>query len=73
MNELEDDGSCDKGCNGNGICKGGQCFCDKHHTGEKCDEDMKHPGVKAPLTFIFYGAALFLGLITGGFIAKIYN
>jgi len=25
------------------------------------------------LTFIFYGAALFLGLITGGFIAKIYN
>jgi hypothetical protein len=71
--KLDDDGSCEKGCSGNGICKGGVCFCDKYHTGDKCEESVAHPGVKAPMTFIFYGSALFLGLVTGGFVAKIYN
>ena len=71
--KLDDDGSCEGGCNGNGICKGGTCYCNKSYTGDKCNEDIAHPGVKAPMTFIFYGSALFLGLVTGGFVAKIYN
>ena len=25
------------------------------------------------MTYIFYSVALFLGLVTGGFVAKIYN
>lgn len=70
---LDDDGSCDAGCNKVGICFDKKCFCDKYHTGEKCENDLAHPGVKAPISFIFYGVALFLGLITGGFVAKIYN
>jgi hypothetical protein len=35
--------------------------------------DLAHPGVKATVSFIFYGVALFLGLVTGSFVAKIYN
>ena len=71
---LENDGSCgDKACNKVGICFQGSCFCDKYHAGEACDKDLAHPGVKGATSFIFYGVALFLGLITGGFVAKIYN
>lgn len=70
---LENDGTCDGDCNKVGICFQKKCFCDKFHSGEKCELDLAHPGVKAPISFIFYGVALFLGLITGGFVAKIYN
>ena len=34
---------------------------------------MAHPGVKGPVAFVFYGVALMLGIVTGGFVAKIYN
>lgn len=73
---LENDKSCPGGetaCNGAGICQNKVCFCDKYHAGENCEKDLAHPGVKAPLTFIFYGVALLLGLCTGAFVAYIYN
>ena len=71
---YEDDKSCgDKGCNSNGICFSSVCYCNKYHSGEKCEQDMAHPGVKAPITFVFYAVALLLGIVTGGFVAKIYN
>ena len=34
---------------------------------------MAHPGVKSPIAIVFYGVATLLGLVTGGFVAKIYN
>ena len=73
--ELENDGSCadKKDCNKVGICFQGTCFCDKYHAGDACDKDLAHPGVKGATGIMFYGVALFLGLITGGFVAKIYN
>ena len=71
--KFDDDGSCGSGCNNSGICKGGICYCDKYHSGDKCDKDLAHPGVKAPISYVFYSVACLLGLITGGFIAKIYN
>lgn len=70
---YENDNTCGAGCNGAGICKSEVCYCDKYHSGAKCEKDLAHPGVKAPIGFIFYGVALFLGLVTGGFVAKIYN
>ena len=71
--QYEDDKSCGGGCNNNGICFNSVCYCNKYHSGEKCDKDMAHPGVKAPVTFVFYGVALMLGIVTGAFVAKIYN
>ena len=73
---LDNDKTCpggEKACNGAGICQNKVCFCDKYHAGENCEKDLAHPGVKAPLTFIFYGVALLLGLCTGAFVAYIYN
>lgn len=67
------DGSCDGNCSGNGICFTKSCYCDIYHGGDNCEMDLAHPGVKAPVTFMFYGVALFLGLVTGSFVAKIYN
>ena len=69
----QNDGTCDGDCNGNGICFSKSCYCDLYHGGEKCEMDLAHPGVKATVSFIFYGVALFLGLVTGSFVAKIYN
>ena len=70
---YETDNTCGTGCNNAGICKKQVCYCDKYHSGEKCESNLAHPGVKAPIGFVFYGVALLLGLITGGFVAKIYN
>ena len=70
---YENDKSCGDGCNDAGICRSSVCYCDKYHSGDKCEKDLAHPGVKAPIGFVFYGIALLLGLVTGGFVAKIYN
>ena len=72
--EFDNDKTCGKqGCNNNGICFNKTCYCDKYHSGEKCEKDLAHPGVKGPISFVFYGVALVLGLVTGAFVAKIYN
>ena len=34
---------------------------------------MAHPGVKGPIAIVFYSVAVLLGIITGAFVAKIYN
>ena len=70
---YENDKTCGEGCNDAGICRKQICYCDKYHSGEKCEKDLAHPGVKSPIGFVFYGVALLLGLVTGGFVAKIYN
>jgi hypothetical protein len=69
-----DDGTCGPdGCNGMGICKETVCYCGKFHSGEHCEVDLAHPGVKSWLAMIFYSIAGFLGLLTGYFIAMIYT
>lgn len=71
--EKQNDGTCSGNCSGNGICFSKSCYCDVFHAGENCEMDLAHPGVKGSMSFIFYGVALFLGLVTGSFVAKIYN
>ena len=71
---FANDGSCgDNACSGHGICFREACYCDMYHFGDICEADLAHPGVKTPLSLIFYAIALVLGLTTGGFVAKIYN
>ena len=70
---YENDRSCGDGCNNAGICKKEVCYCDKYHSGDNCEKDLAHPGVKSPINFIFYSVALLLGLVTGAFVAKVYN
>ena len=71
---FENDKTCgNQGCHNSGICFNKSCYCDKYHSGEHCEHDLAHPGVKSPITFIFYAVALVLGLVTGAFVAKIYN
>ena len=72
--KFANDGSCgDPACNSHGICSNKVCYCDLYHTGEACERDLAHPGVQAPLSALFCAVALTLGLITGGFVAKVYN
>ena len=72
--KFANDGSCgDQACNSHGICSKKVCYCDLYHTGEACERDLAHPGVQAPLSALFCAVALTLGLITGGFVAKVYN
>ena len=74
MKAFANDGSCgESACSGHGICFNKACYCDMYHFGEMCDADLAHPGVKTPLSLVFYSIALILGLTTGGFVAKIYN
>lgn len=71
---LPDDGTCgSSGCYGLGICSNAVCFCDGYHSGAHCEIDIAHPGIKNGLAYMFFGVAAFLGLVTGYFIAKIYN
>ena len=60
-------------CNGHGLAVKGTCYCDKHHSGEQCEFDLGHPGVKKKTSRMFYFLALCLGIVTGTFVAKVYN
>ena len=73
--KFANDGTCNEldSCNNHGICSKQVCYCDLYHTGEACETDLAHLGVRIPLSLAFYFIALVLGLITGGFVAKIYN
>ena len=75
---LSNDKSCSESegrdaCNGVGICFNSVCYCDTYHSGDKCEVDLAHPGVKTWLAIVFYLTALFFGLLTGYFISVIYN
>lgn len=63
----------DQTCNDHGVFYNKICYCDKKHSGLQCEFDLGHPGVKGSLAFVFYSVALMLGIITGSFVAKIYN
>ena len=73
--KFANDGTCDEqnACNNHGVCSNKVCYCDLYHTGEACETDLAHLGVRIPLSLAFYLIALVLGLVTGGFVAKIYN
>ena len=69
-----DDHTCGpEACHAHGICSNSSCYCNKYYSGEHCEKSLVHPGVTIKESLLFYGVSLCLGLITGGFVAKVYN
>ena len=69
-----DDSTCGpEACHAHGICSNTSCYCSKYFSGDHCEKGLAHPGVTIKESLLFYGVSLCLGLITGGFVAKVYN
>ena len=69
-----DDSTCGpEACHAHGICSNTSCYCNKYFSGDHCEKGLAHPGVTIKESLLFYGVSLCLGLITGGFVAKVYN